>query len=130
MLFRSVFALTPGAEPAALRAVARASLAYRKRTQPLHAHSAGCVFQNPVPERDRVPSDVPWSAGALIDRAGLKGAREGGAQVSDLHANFIVTHGAARAADVRRLIARCRDEVRRRFGVELRDEIVYLGDFE
>jgi UDP-N-acetylmuramate dehydrogenase len=114
-------------EPAALRAVARESLAYRKRTQPLEAASAGCIFQNPDPAFDRVPAGIPASAGALVDRAGLKGSREGGARVSPTHGNFIVNDGAASAGDIRQLIERCREQVRAQFGVELRDEIVYLG---
>jgi UDP-N-acetylmuramate dehydrogenase len=114
-------------EPAALRAVARDSLAYRKKTQPLEAASAGCIFQNPDPSADKVPDGIPPSAGALVDRAGLKGSREGAARVSPTHGNFIVNEGTASAGDIRRLIERCRDQVRARFGVELRDEIVYLG---
>ncbi len=114
-------------DPDALRTVARESLAFRKRTQPLESSSAGCIFQNPDPSRDRVPDGIPASAGALVDRAGLKGAREGGARVSTTHANFIVNEGGATARDVRQLIERCKREVRERFGVELREEIVYLG---
>ena len=114
-------------DPAALRGIARESLAFRKRTQPLESASAGCIFQNPDPARDRVPDGIPWSAGALVDRAGLKGAREGRARVSTTHANFIVNEGGATATDVRTLIARCKDEVRRQFGVKLREEIVYIG---
>jgi len=116
-------------DPTALRVVARESLAYRKRTQPLEAASAGCIFQNPDPGVDRVPDGIPPSAGALVDRAGLKGAREGGAMVSPTHGNFIVNDGTASAADIRRLIERCRSAVRARFGVELKDEIVYVGEF-
>lgn len=118
----------PG-DPDALRAVARASLAHRKRTQPLHLPSAGCVFQNPLPGRDVVPDGIPWSAGALVDRAGLKGSVAGGAQVSTIHANFIVADGTAKAADIRALIERARQAVHERFGVTLREEIVYLGEF-
>jgi len=114
-------------EAAALRAVARESLAYRKRTQPLESASAGCIFQNPDPAIDRVPDGIPASAGALVDRAGLKGASEGSARVSLTHGNFIVNDGTASAGDIRRLIERCRNDVRTRFGVDLRDEIVYLG---
>ncbi len=114
-------------EPAALRAVARESLAYRKRTQPLESSSAGCIFQNPDPAVDRVPDGIPPSAGALVDRAGLKGARAGAARVSPTHGNFIVNEGGASADDIRRLIERCRDQVRAQFEVELRDEIVYVG---
>jgi UDP-N-acetylmuramate dehydrogenase len=114
-------------EPAALRAVARESLAYRKATQPLDAASAGCIFQNPDPAIDRVPDGIPASAGALVDRAGLKGSREGAARVSPTHGNFIVNEGGASADEIRRLIERCRQQVRAQFGVVLRDEIVYLG---
>jgi UDP-N-acetylmuramate dehydrogenase len=128
IVLAAAFRVRPG-EPEQLRAVARESLAYRKRTQPLASPSAGCIFQNPDPSRDCVPEGIPWSAGALIDRAGLKGAREGGARVSPTHANFIVNEGNASAADVRRLIERCKQAVRARFGVELREEIVYLGEF-
>lgn len=128
ILLSAVFRVSAG-EPAALRAIARASLAFRKRTQPLDSPSAGCVFQNPQAGRDAVPDGIPWSAGALVDRAGLKGASEGGARVSSAHANFIVNDGTATAAAIRRLIDRCRLAVRDRFGVDLREEIMYLGDF-
>jgi UDP-N-acetylmuramate dehydrogenase len=114
-------------DQSALRATARESLAFRKRTQPLESASAGCIFQNPDPARDRVPDEIPPSAGALVDRAGLKGAREGHARVSTTHANFIVNEGGATAREIRALIDRCKSEVRSRFGVELREEIVYLG---
>ncbi len=113
-----------------LRAVARQSLAFRKRTQPLDTPSAGCVFRNPEAGIDRVPDGVPWSAGALVERAGLKGSVAGGARVSAAHANFIINDGGATARDIRTLIERCRREVRAQFGVELRDEIVYLGRFD
>jgi UDP-N-acetylmuramate dehydrogenase len=115
-------------EPSALRATARESLAFRKRTQPLESASAGCIFQNPDPARDHVPEGIPPSAGALVDRAGLKGAREGRARVSTTHANFIVNEGGATAGEIRALIDRCKSEVRARFGVVLREEIVYLGE--
>lgn len=116
-------------DPAALRAAARQSLAFRKCTQPLDVPSAGCVFQNPQRGRDRVPEGIPWSAGALVDRAGLKGTRIGGASVSPAHGNFIVNDGSATAGDIRRLIEVCRAAVREKLGVELREEIVRLGDF-
>lgn len=127
ILLSAVFAVSPG-ESAQLRETARASLAYRKRTQPLSAPSAGCIFQNPVGDVV-LPSGVPASAGALIDKAGLKGVAIGGAVVSPTHANFIVNDGTATAAEIRALVGRCRQEVARRFAVTLADEIVYLGDF-
>jgi UDP-N-acetylmuramate dehydrogenase len=130
IVLSAVFRVAPG-EPAALRAIARESLAYRKRTQPLESPSAGCIFQNPDPDRgDRVPDGIPWSAGALVDRAGLKGAALGAARVSPTHGNFIVNEGGATAEDIRRLVDRCRTVVFERFGVALREEIVYVGDFE
>ena len=128
ILLSAVFRVSIG-DPPALRAVARASLAFRKRTQPLDTPSAGCVFQNPEPGRDVVPDGIPWSAGALVDRAGLKGVAIGGARVSPTHGNFIVNDGTATADDIRRLIERCRSEVSARFGVTLREEIVYMGEF-
>jgi UDP-N-acetylmuramate dehydrogenase len=127
VLVSAVFVLAQG-QPDALRTVARQSLEYRKRTQPLHVPSAGCIFQNPAPG-EPVPQGIPRSAGALVDRAGLKGARQGGALVSPTHGNFIVNDGGATAADILALVERCRAEVWSRFGVALRDEIVRLGEF-
>jgi UDP-N-acetylmuramate dehydrogenase len=129
ILLSAVFRVSDG-DPVALRATARASLGFRKRTQPLDTPSAGCIFQNPEQGRDAVPEGIPWSAGALVDRAGLKGAAVGGARVSPTHGNFIVNDGTATAADIRRLVEQCRREVRDRFGVDLREEIVYLGEYD
>jgi UDP-N-acetylmuramate dehydrogenase len=129
LLIAADFSVGPG-RPEVLRATARASLAHRKRTQPLETPSAGCVFQNPDPARgDSMPDGVPPSAGALVDRAGLRGSRIGAARISPTHANFVVNDGGATARDIRQLIERAREAVRQRFGVELRDEIVMLGEF-
>jgi UDP-N-acetylmuramate dehydrogenase len=87
------------------------------------------MFQNPDPVRDPVPPGVPASAGALIDRAGLKGQRAGGARISETHANFVVNTGEATAQDIRALVDAARTAVRDQFGVILRDEVVYLGTF-
>jgi len=102
-----------------LRRAMEASLRRRKRSQPLALPSAGSVFVNP--EAD--------SAGRLIEAAGLKGVRVGGAQISDVHANFIVNTGGARAADVVELIRMVRDAVKESHGIELRPEIRFLGSF-
>jgi len=126
VLLSAVFRVSTG-DPAALRSVARESLAYRKKTQPLDTPSAGCIFQNP--DRSDVPADIPASAGALVDRAGLKGTSRGDARVSTTHGNFIVNEGHASAAEIRALVDLCRARVREQFGVVLREEIVYLGDF-
>ena len=128
VLLWAEFGVRPG-DPARLRAIARESLAYRKQTQPLHLPSAGCIFQNPDPSIEQVPAGVPPSAGALVDRAGLKGFSIGSARVSEIHANFIVNDGGSSSADIRALIELCKSRVREQFGVELREEIVYLGEF-
>ena len=125
----AAFRVTPGKDPAALRAVARESLAFRKGTQPLESPSAGCIFMNPDLARDRVPDGIPPSAGALVDRAGLKGAAFGGARVSPTHANFIINEGSASAADIHALVEQCRVAVKEQFGVTLRNEIICLGEF-
>jgi len=128
VVLSAVFIVGEGT-PEALRETARASLAYRKRTQPLASPSAGCIFQNPAPGVS-LPEGIPRSAGALVDRAGLKSLRIGGAIVSPTHGNFIVNTGTATAAEIRQLVEQCRVVVRDRFGVTLEDEIVYLGQFE
>jgi UDP-N-acetylmuramate dehydrogenase len=84
---------------------------------------------NPDPARDRIPEGIPPSAGALVDRAGLKGTAHHGARVSPTHANFIINDGAATAADIHDLVEQCRSAVKDRFGVTLQNEIIYLGDF-
>jgi UDP-N-acetylmuramate dehydrogenase len=122
------FAVVPGS-PEALRETARRSLAHRKGTQPLAFPSAGCMFQNPDPARDTIPAGIPPSAGALIDRAGLKGHRIGGAMISPVHANFFVSDGTATASDIHALAEHARTTVRNAFGVDLRDEIIFLGRF-
>jgi UDP-N-acetylmuramate dehydrogenase len=126
-ILAAVFRLEEGGSPAALRKTARESLEHRKRTQPLRMPSAGCIFQNPDPASERLPVGTAHSAGALIDRAGLKGHRVGAARVSPVHANFIVNEGGATASDVMALIERCRAEVLRCFAVRLKLEIRLLG---
>lgn len=110
------FALQPGAAQA-IAARMRAAARTRAGTQPLDMPSAGCIFKNP-------PGD---SAGRLIDAAGAKGWREGGACVSPVHANFIVNEGGARAEDVLRLVRRVRESVTARFGVVLQLEVELIG---
>jgi len=89
----------------------------RSETQPIKTKNCGSVFKNP-------PGD---SAGRLVQAAGLKGAREGRAVVSELHGNFIVNEGGATAAEVRRLIHRVMAEVKRRFGAQLEPEVELVG---
>lgn len=128
ILLTADFRVQPG-DPAALRRRARASLAFRKRTQPLSVPSAGCAFRNPDPEAVCLPPDVPCAAGALLDRAGMKGVRVGGARVSEVHANFLTAGPGATAADVHRLLGLCQAAVKAAFGVKLVPELVLVGDF-
>jgi UDP-N-acetylmuramate dehydrogenase len=93
---------------------------WRQAHQPLGIPSAGSAFRN--------PADGP-SAGELIDGAGLKGLRIGGASVSEKHANFIVNDQRGSAADVRRLLDRVRATILDARGVDLLPEIVFVGDW-
>ena len=119
------FKVVPG-EPDRLRAVARDSLAYRKRTQPLAMPSAGCIFQNPAPGRDSVPEGIHGRL-AHSSIARVEGRTRGHAHVSPTHGNFIVNEGNASAGEVRALIERCKRDVYRQYGVQLREEIVSMG---
>jgi UDP-N-acetylmuramate dehydrogenase len=92
---------------------------WRQAHQPLGLPSAGSVFRNP-------PGD---SAGRLIDAAGLKGRRIGGAVVSEKHANFVVNDQKGTATDVRRLMETVRAEVAATHGIELAFEVEFLGDW-
>src|SRR5216683_5958430 len=92
----------------------------RNETQPIKTKNCGSVFMNP-------PGD---SAGRLIQAAGLKGAREGNAVISQLHGNFIVNEGGATALDVAGLIERARATVMHRFGIELEREVELVGKWE
>lgn len=109
----------PHAEPAVVRERTHARLVRRKATQPVQFPSAGSCFRNP-------PGD---KAGRLIEAAGAKGWQAGDAEVSDLHANFIVNRGAATAADVAALLARVRRAVAETAEVELELEVHFVGVF-
>jgi UDP-N-acetylmuramate dehydrogenase len=106
-------------DPKAVRAKLQSRLVRRKATQPVAIPNSGSCFRNP--EGDH--------AGRLIEAAGAKGWREGGAEVSGLHANFIVNTGGASARDVATLLARVRRAVEERFGVDLQLEVHLVGEF-
>jgi UDP-N-acetylmuramate dehydrogenase len=110
------FAVTRS-EPAQVKAEMMKLLTRRKSTQPLSLPNAGSIFKNP-------PGDY---AGRLIEKVGLKGARAGDAQISELHANFIVNLGRARAADILSLIDRARRRVHEATGVTLETEVRIVG---
>ena len=108
--------LTPD-EPEKIEAAQRETLERKWRTQPSGMRCAGCVFKNPVGS----------AAGKLIDEAGLKGRRVGGAVVSDLHANFILNDRGASAEDVEELIEIVRERVAEAAGVTLELEVEVVG---
>ncbi|MCC5822405.1 MAG: UDP-N-acetylmuramate dehydrogenase [Phycisphaerales bacterium] len=119
-------ALTPR-EAGECKAELTRCMAYKTDTQPLKDKSAGCVFKNPVLHatiEDVGEENQRVSAGMLIDRAGCKGLRVGGASVSTVHANFFVVEPDASAADVIALIAQVRERVMDAYGVVLDREIV------
>ena len=116
VLTGTAVALAPG-ESGTLRTEVNGVLARRREKQPLEFPSAGSVFKNPQ----------GGPAGRLIEEAGLKGRRIGGAQVSEKHANFIVNRGGATARDVTSLIELVREEVWKRFSVGLELEVKVVG---
>ncbi len=106
-------------EPALIKERLEEIRTWRREHQPLGVPSAGSVFRNP-------PGSL--SAGALIEAVGLKGRNIGGAEISLLHANWILNRGGATANDVRALHDLCISEVQRSAGVHLESEIVFIGD--
>jgi UDP-N-acetylmuramate dehydrogenase len=112
----AVFELQPG-DPVAVQELIRTVLTDRSRSQPIGNASAGSVFQNPVDDH----------AARLIESAGLKGRRLGGAIVSSKHANFIINDQGASAADIEQLILLVQAEVSEKFRVELKPEVMIEG---
>src|SRR6185312_10330963 len=86
---------------------------YKRNSQPLNTKSAGCIFKNPR----------GLSAGALIDQAGLKGLSVGGAEVSTVHANFLVAHPGCRASDIVNLIKIVKEKVYDKNQILLESEV-------
>ncbi|HEY5258532.1 MAG TPA: UDP-N-acetylmuramate dehydrogenase [Candidatus Baltobacteraceae bacterium] len=115
---RVTLAFTRG-DPKTVRDEMQARLVRRKATQPIALPNAGSCFRNPDGDK----------AARLLEASGVKGWREGGAEVSPLHANFINNVDAASAADVATLLARVRRAVQEKFGVELQLEVHLVGVF-
>jgi UDP-N-acetylenolpyruvoylglucosamine reductase len=110
----------------ALWEVANAAVKRRATTQPLGAQSSGCMFKN-IPLADKMRLGVPTqSVGYLVDKAGLKGERVGGAYVSDAHANFIVNDGSATSQDVLDLADKIKGVIKDKFGVTLEFEVIII----
>lgn len=104
-------------DPFFIRGRMEANMARRKKSQPLGQPSCGSVFKNPEGA----------SAAKMIDELGLKGRSVGGAQVSEVHANFIVNTGGATARDVRELMGIVQTEVEKAYGITLEPEVRFIG---
>ncbi len=102
-----------------LQTIINNTIQKRKNNQPLKFHNSGSIFKRP-------PNNY---AGTLIEKAGLKGKKIGGAQISNLHAGFIINEGNATSSDIFKLIKFTQKEVKNKFGIELETEVVLLGDF-
>ncbi len=93
---------------------------YRKKTQPAGIYNAGSVFKN----------GTDYSAGELIDRAGLKGYSVDGVRVSDKHANFFIAPKGSKAASLYKLVNYVKEKVDAKYGITLEKEIIFIGEFE
>ncbi|MBX3321476.1 MAG: UDP-N-acetylmuramate dehydrogenase [Phycisphaeraceae bacterium] len=126
IITKAEFALLPD-DVRAIRARFRACMEKKSVSQPMAASSAGCAFKNPMlidTLEDIAPAGARVSAGLLIDRSGCKGLRCRGAEVSSVHANFLVAHPGARANDLLVLMLAVEERVFDRFGVRLEREVV------
>jgi UDP-N-acetylmuramate dehydrogenase len=119
---RVCFQLRPG-DPAAIRATLATMRERRREAQPSGIKTFGSTFKNPDDERAE-----GRSAGQLLDAAGCRGLRHGGARFAEKHANFVENEGDATTADVLELMAAGRRRVHERFGVELEPEVQVLGE--
>ncbi len=111
------FKLDPGHNKKSIQRITYENLQHRKRTQPYHLPSCGSVFRNPV----------PMKAGKVIEDLGLKGKRLGGAEISTMHANFIVNISNASASDICKLISLIQNETKDKYGFLLHPEVKQLG---
>jgi len=119
---RASFRLAPG-DPAAIRATLAEMREKRREAQPSGIKTFGSTFKNPEDERAG-----GRTAGQLLEAAGCRGLRRGGARLSEVHANFVENAGEATTADVLELMAEGRRRVHERFGVALEPEVQVLGE--
>lgn len=126
--FQLPAASAEGKTVADLEAELAECMAKRKASQPLNMPNAGSTFKR----LDKGATDTPAqiAPGYYIEQTGLKGHRIGGAEVSTLHANFIVNAGGATANDIKQLSEFVQQKVAEKFGIQLKREIILLGNFE
>lgn len=123
--------LLKGSDPKKLWKKAEQFARYRSQTQPLNFPSSGCIFKNVGAKQGIYGQENQGltSAGYLIEAAGLKGTKVGGAEVSQKHASFIINTGGATAAQIIELIKIVKKKVKAKFGVELELEVFKVGEF-
>jgi len=119
LVTEATFQLQPVGDAVGVMATTNAHLKQRHATQPYHLPSCGSVFRNPE----------SYKAGWLIEQTGLKGYKIGGAQVSELHANFILNCGGATASDIFQLICYVQEQVEQRWSIRLEPEVKFMGEF-
>ncbi|PIR59111.1 MAG: UDP-N-acetylenolpyruvoylglucosamine reductase [Candidatus Pacebacteria bacterium CG10_big_fil_rev_8_21_14_0_10_56_10] len=132
IIVRAEFELAMGNRQRSEQLIAAATR-YRAQTQPLGEPSSGCIFQN-VKLTPQLAAEFPQftsqgfvPSGYLIDQAGLKGTTVGGVTVSPKHAAFFINSGGGTARDAKQLVALVKAKVKTKFGVELQEEVFYLG---
>lgn len=126
-IISATFQLKPG-DKDTLYDKAKAALKRRRDTQPLESPSSGCMFKN-IGEANAKMHNTPnqtTAAGYLIDKAGLKGLKVGGASVSQKHANFIVNDGSASSKDVINLSNQVIQKIKQKYGVTLEREVFII----
>lgn len=130
IVLQAIFSLIPE-DKDTLWQRAKESIEIRTKTQPLNLPSSGCVFRNMSIADARMIStpNNTTSSGYLIDKVGLKGKQIGNAKFSDVHANYIVNLGEARASDVLKLINLAKEEVKNKFNIDLKEEVFLVGEF-
>lgn len=131
IILEVIFSLKKGSKEKS-RELIRESTQYRANTQPLGLPSSGCIFKN-TPNSPHLKKLFPEfkdrnfvSTGFLIDRAGLKGIRVGGVEVSTKHAAFFINTGNGTAADLKKLIELVKNQVKNKFNVKLKEEVFYF----
>ena len=126
--FQLPAASAEGKTVADLEAELAECMAKRKASQPLNMPNAGSTFKRLSAGAADTPTQI--APGYYIEQAGLKGYRMGGAEVSTIHANFIVNAGGATASDIKQLSEFVQQKVAEKFGIQLYREIILLGEFE
>ena len=131
IVLEAVFRLDKAKDPQSLWQQALDNVKRRNSEQPIGVACSGCTFRN-ISHEDAMRLATPnltTSTGYIIDKLGLKGATMGGAQISTHHANFIINTGDATAQEVLKLINMIKEKAKETYGLDLKEEIFYAGDF-